>query len=92
MEAIVGGVVEVLEVEGGLERIRARWRRRRVEVGFCGGGGYGGGWAARVSVAASSATAIGRARHGAREGGGFGRAWVCGDAEMVEVDVGVHIM
>lgn len=71
-EVGVGGVVEVVEVEGGLETVRVR---RSVEGGFRGGDGDGGGGAVGVSSAVF-AVPIGRARHGAPKGGSGRSAWV----------------
>jgi hypothetical protein len=71
-EVGVGGVVEAVEVEGGLEVFRVR---RSVEGGLGGGDGGGGGvGAGAVGVSSAvSAISIWRARHGAGEGG-FGSA------------------
>lgn len=71
-EVGVGGVVEVVEVEGGLETVRVR---RSVEGGFRGGDGDDGGGAVGVSSAVF-AVPIGRARHGAPKGGSGRSAWV----------------
>lgn len=71
-EVGVGGVVEVVEVEGGLETVRVR---RSVKGGFRGGDGDDGGGAVGVSSAVF-AVPIGRTRHGAPQGGSGRSAWV----------------